>query len=346
MRNQQQPRLTGIDLFRGLAIFAVILLHSDEGITVTSGSWSYLLNFAKFAVPFFLATSFWLAVGKSLQSLKYSFEQRIIKLIRSYLLWSGVYLLYRMSKYILLSEPEQLQRLQANRWGIIFTGDAFFHLYFLPLLILGIILLSFLPVERLLSCKIGQVIALSLGSIALYQLLILLDSSWGLQNYSSWQGVGFTWLIWIIRSGAYIAIALALSHQKVRSYLGHSTQSKVCLWLGIFLVINQIDGTWLPLALQELVRGYSTLILAIFCSRYRFCCQHWVQSLSQCSFGIYLVHLLLVEGGQILENRLLPTAFRVNTPNLLLFTLTCLLASWWLVATLSYRPLGKIAFRT
>ncbi|MEM6611738.1 MAG: acyltransferase [Cyanobacteria bacterium P01_C01_bin.72] len=346
MRNQQRPRLTGIDLFRGLAIFAVILLHSDEGVTVTSGSWHYLLNFAKFAVPFFLATSFWLAVGKLLCSPQYLLPQRIIKLIRSYLLWTGVYLLYRVGKYLFLSDVEQLQRLQAKLWGIIFTGDAFFHLYFMPLLILGMILISLLPLAQLSALKIEQAIALSLGSIALYQLLIQLDGSWGLQNYSSWRGVGFTYLLWIVRSWSYIAIALTLNHQRVRSYLEHSTQGKVYLWLGIFLLVNQLNSTGAFLAFSELLRGYSALVLAIFCSRYRFCSQHWVQSLSQCSYGIYLVHLLLVEGGQILENRLLPTAFRVNTPNLLLFTLTCLLASWWLVATLSYRPLGKIAFRT
>ncbi|MEL6500838.1 MAG: acyltransferase family protein [Cyanobacteria bacterium J06623_1] len=248
MRNQQQPRLTGIDLFRGVAIFAVILLHSDEGVTVTSGSWRYLLNFAKFAVPFFLATSFWLAIGKLLQSPRYPLQQRILKLIRSYLLWTGVYLLYRVGKYLLLADAEQLQRLQANLWGIIFTGDAFFHLYFMPLLILGIILLSLLPREQLCSLKLEQAVTLSLSSIILYQLLIQLNSTWELQNWGSWQGVGFTWLTWIARSGAYIAIALTLNHERVRFYFDHLTQGKVWLWLGIFLAVNLVYSPWLPLA--------------------------------------------------------------------------------------------------
>ncbi|MEO0924343.1 MAG: acyltransferase family protein [Cyanobacteria bacterium J06643_13] len=346
MRNKQNQRLSGIDFFRGLAIFAVILLHADEGVSVTSGSWRYLLNFAEFAVPFFLATSFWLAMGKSLRSYKPAFWGRITKLTRFYLLWTGVYLLYRLSKYMLLGESEQLRRLQDNLWGIIFTGDAAFHLYFLPLLILGIILLSLLPIEQLRSLQLGQTIFLSVSSIVLYQLLLHLDSNWGLQNWRSWQGVGFTWLTWIVRSGAYIAIALTLNHERVRSYYNHSTQGKVWLWLIIFLALNLVHAPGLLLALQELARGYSALILAIFGSRYRLCHHAWIQSLSKCSFGIYLVHLLLVEGGQILENRLLPTALRVNTPNLLLFTSICLLMSWWLVAVLSYRPLGKIAFRT
>ena len=62
---KRQQRLIGIDLFRGLAVLAVAILHVVEGGSIDSISgWRQITDFALFAVPFFLALSFYLAIEK------------------------------------------------------------------------------------------------------------------------------------------------------------------------------------------------------------------------------------------------------------------------------------------
>ena len=60
----KQPRSVGIDLLRGLAIYSVVILHADQGVRVLPESWAMIRQASTFAVPFFLATSFFLAANK------------------------------------------------------------------------------------------------------------------------------------------------------------------------------------------------------------------------------------------------------------------------------------------
>ncbi|MEO0769602.1 MAG: hypothetical protein AAFY72_09240, partial [Cyanobacteria bacterium J06649_4] len=50
-----KQRLVGLDLFRIIAMVAVILLHVDEGKSIEQlpTMWPTFTNFASFAVPFF-----------------------------------------------------------------------------------------------------------------------------------------------------------------------------------------------------------------------------------------------------------------------------------------------------
>jgi surface polysaccharide O-acyltransferase-like enzyme len=57
-----KPRLVGIDLFRGVSAYAVILIHAGTlmlyfGFPTTSAT-AALRELSRFAVPFFLASSF------------------------------------------------------------------------------------------------------------------------------------------------------------------------------------------------------------------------------------------------------------------------------------------------
>ena len=342
----KQQRLPGIDLWRGIAIFAVILVHADEGIANPPDVWQFCLNFAEFAVPFFLATSFWLTVGKINSRQKTDWlKPRIVKLALSYLIWSLIYLAYKISKYALVGESDNWQRLLSDPLGIIFQGNAAFHLYFLPLLISGTILLCYLPLTLFWSNRLEIAIALTTVTVVVYQLAV-----WGRDRFIDSQPAIFeafwTWFFWGIRCLPYIAVATLLHHPRLKLYTTRPTRFKTYFWLVLFLGINLTSfdnfNSW-----HELLRGYSTLMLAIFISQYRFCLHPLVISLSKCSFGIYLIHLIWIESGQIIEARLFGEPWRVSTPNLFLFTIVCFCCSWLTVEILMRRRhLTQIIFGT
>ncbi|NEP20384.1 MAG: acyltransferase, partial [Leptolyngbya sp. SIO4C1] len=93
---RKHKRLIGVDLFRGLSIFCVVLMHSDEGMKSTTSFWLEIIDFVAFAVPFFIATSFYLSVDKLKSNLKpYPLQDRLKRLFTPYIFWSIFYLFYK-----------------------------------------------------------------------------------------------------------------------------------------------------------------------------------------------------------------------------------------------------------
>ena len=136
-------RIDGIDLFRGIAAFAVVILHSDEVIKVAPQGWPFVLSFSAFAVPFFLATSFYLLIDKishSSQLIKWS--DRFSRLLIPYVFWSAVYLGIKILQFLLKKQPHKIHLLLEKWPELIFLGQSGFHLYFIPLLISGILLVA------------------------------------------------------------------------------------------------------------------------------------------------------------------------------------------------------------
>ena len=85
----EKTRLTGVDLFRGIAVLAVIILHSDEGISTSPQGWETILEFSGFAVPFFLAASFYLAFTKIyVNKGNFVLKERLVRLLTPYLFWT------------------------------------------------------------------------------------------------------------------------------------------------------------------------------------------------------------------------------------------------------------------
>ncbi|MEL6495598.1 MAG: acyltransferase family protein [Cyanobacteria bacterium J06623_7] len=91
-------RLNGIDLCRGLAAFAVILVHSGDetwGVPIAEAAIRFRHLFY-FAVPFFLAASFYFGTKKLPLVLDASFWQKKFKrIILPYLFWSLFYVVMK-----------------------------------------------------------------------------------------------------------------------------------------------------------------------------------------------------------------------------------------------------------
>jgi peptidoglycan/LPS O-acetylase OafA/YrhL len=307
-----KQRLSGVDLFRGIAAFAVVILHSDEVIDRFPEGWPLVLKFSAFAVPFFLATSFYLMVEKLYDEHFHSMQwtKRLSRLLVPYAFWSILYLGIRISRHLLKHQAEKIQSLFENWPGLIFLGRSEFHLYFIPLLIIGIFVI--ISTESLIRNRLNLslsllLLLLSLVSYHLYG--FFLDSS--SPNFiflgttaiqcSGTQKNGCEPLIYslkiigfLVRCLPYITAAIVLNHSAIKSRVFELKANGLIVFLIAFIVFNTFPLSWLPKVIIELSKGYITLVLAIIASKYIHGIST-ISSLGRCSFGIYLMHLLILQ---------------------------------------------------
>lgn len=340
----KKQKLVGIDLVRGLAIYAVVILHSDEGILVPPVGWSAIAQFSSFAVPFFLATSFYLVVNKIYTSgTQNSWKSRLKRLLIPYLFWSAVYLFQKSIKYLIKSDFNQLSHVFSDPVALIFFGDAAIHLYFLPLLFAGTIFIVKFAHGLIKKQNFFSLVLLLIASIVLYEYLIISGNSFQLDSKAGFQQLlASVWsagnqnptiriclgeLALLIRCLPYILMAMVLNHPSIKKNLKFSLSSTSFLFI-VFIVVNLFGSPFLPIAIYEITRGYAALLLAISCST-NFKENRIIASLGSCSFGIYLLHLLVVEVFQSLEKRVYAiTGIQTSILTLLLFSVFTFLVSW------------------
>jgi peptidoglycan/LPS O-acetylase OafA/YrhL len=121
---EKKQRLSGIDLCRGLAAYAVILVHSgDETWGVPVGQWTTeFRSLFYFAVPFFLATSFYLMTRK-VDSKVISWEfwnLRLQRILIPCAIWSVIFLIARSLLFSISHQSERLQQLFQDPLAIAF----------------------------------------------------------------------------------------------------------------------------------------------------------------------------------------------------------------------------------
>ena len=341
----RQKRLIGIDLFRGLAVFAVVILHTDEGIKVIPTGWSQIVDFSLFAVPFFLALSFYLAIDKlSASQQPFRLWFRLTRLLIPYSFWSAIYIFYKTVKYSIAREPDKLIELFHDPLSLICFGGAAFHLYFLSLLASGTVLVKFS--EWAIAHKISLARLTLLFPIGLlsYEALLssgnefqiganqafqpLLATAFPLGNSNPLLRLILVIIAFMIRCAPYIILSTILTHPAVRKIQLKLVNQYPILWTFIFLVVNIFGSQLLPQSLYEIVRGYLALLAAISVSnilKYN----PSIESLGTCSFGIYFIHLAIVEVFQSIAKRVYPDyIYRIDTALLLITALAILGISW------------------
>lgn len=354
---EKQQRLVGIDLFRGVAAYAVVILHSDEGITVQSAIWSAILNFSAFAVPFFLATSFYLTIGKLYAEGRYPWRTRLPRLLIPYCFWSLVYLGHKVLKYAIKYEPDKISELFRNPLGLIFLGQSAFHLYFIPLLLAGIFLAIVVKHLTPKRVKVEVLLGFLLISLIIYQFYMsfvqLGDPELTVYNTVT-QGIfhkyGNVFHLMLVESGymvrclPYIAVALLLNYPFIRAKLLKYNSKYTIIFLAAFLVLNAFSIPLLSQAVHEVARGYSALLLAIALSTH-IKANAIIASLGNCSFGIYLMHLLIVEVFSSLAQRMNLFTAQISVLTLLAITTLSFLVSWLMTSLLmKQKPVAKLLF--
>lgn len=344
MKGQRSLRLSGIDILRGFALLGVAILHAGNG-KPSSGWAKFLEDFSTFAVPFFLATSFYFAT-KNFYSYKATFtlQTRLSRLLTPYTYWILIYIIFTGLKYCVSGKASQFSQIFQDPISIIFFGSPAYHLYFIPLLVVGTILLKI--VQKLFQTLITLKILLILlpTSIILYQITLVTGNAFELGSNIAFQAVslnlglnlqelpalrvGLVTLAWSLRCLPYISLALLLQHPCIQKHHPQGSLLTIFFTGVFFLLINVFGRFILPIAMFEIVRGYAALFFAILLSTI-FPESKVINSLGLCSFGIYLMHLIWVETIKTLLGRIAPSFINeVSVLTLLTFSISACLISW------------------
>lgn len=347
----QANRLIGIDLCRGLAAFAVILVHSGDetwGVPISERAIQFRYLFY-YAVPFFLAASFYFSTKKSFLKINGKFwYQKLQRIVVPYLLWSTFYVISKTVIFTLSHDGDRVRELLSDPLAIVFLGAASYHLYFIPLLLAGTALLYF---TNFLKSRHNPVVFLSLMSIfslILYQLLIISQNDFDLDSYTAFPSllslmtsdnllyqpwrIILVNLAWITRCLPYFCIALL-----VRQVLEQNN----CKWLYeketaaviflLFLLIDIAGEKYLPNSLSEVAIAYSLLLFGIAISPH-LPQSNLIANLGLCSFGIYLIHPFIKSAIEIILFKASPQiAQNVSIFSMLIYSSLSFTISWLVV---------------
>lgn len=341
----KKQRLAGVDLFRGAAVYAVAILHSGDGSLATTGWEAKTIEFSRFAVPFFLATSFYFMMNKLYTSgFKYSLRSRFTHLCMPYIFWSIVYLLYRGIKYWISHKPEQLEQMLQDPISIVFLGGAAYPLYFIPLLLTGTSLVKLAEFLVKKQINIKSLFLFLILSFIIYELVLTSGNSFQIGPNIAFESLlkltlpdgnknpllrlMLVELSWLIKCLPYIFIAMLLNYPSIKKVFLRFNISSTIFLLAMFLVVNAFGKAILPESVYEVTRGYSALLFAISLSM-ELKENSIVTNLGLCSFGIYLIHLLVIETFKAIENRVFPeTMTHISIFSLLAFSTVGFLVSW------------------
>ncbi len=291
-------RFPWVEIFRGLAILEVVFHHASgrflsmldrEGV-----AWLILAILNRtlhYAVPAFLMmTAFVLALSllREFRPTRY-FGNRALRALLPYLLWSGLYLIYRF--YAFGALPDW------SRWAdYLFWGKAYFHLYFLAVAMqLYLLLLLLLPAARLRL----PFWAVLIGIVALTMAVYWANRFVYRVPYT---GSYVLWYTPVILLGLWLATqANRLEEVLRRGWLFALLCASVGLWLYLPLALQALQGfpvntfqyqtgNWL------FTTGVSFLLLTVayWLSQRGGWMVAGVQLLGRYSLQIYLLHPLIL----------------------------------------------------
>ena len=353
-RMRPENHLAGVDLARGIAVFAVVILHTDEGLDQVPPLWQGLTVLSRFAVPFFLAAAFYFSASTLYRSSgQFPWQKRLTRLLIPYLAWSAFYLLYRVFKYGITQQTERIQTSLQDPLSLAFLGGSALHLYFLPLLIVGTCLMGLLG-PALIRLRLSQSALIGLAGLSSLCYEGLLRSGNGFEPVSStaFQSLSsllpyadtpavrllFVALIWGLRCLPYLLLAISLACVPTQTWWRPSIRKGILVIGSLTLLL----GWLLPLALYELFSGYSVVLMALTLSPI-IAPSRVVGRLGECAFGIYLIHLLFVETFQTLIKRTHPAFNEFASAQALFLAATAIfLLSWISVSLLHRTPLKTL----
>lgn len=358
----KKAKLLGVEFGRGLSTYAVVLVHSGDetwGIPIDSVAIAFR-HFFYFAVPFFMATAFYFMTGKPDVAYTPRFwKSRLDRIVVPYAVWSIIFFISRLLIFTLTNKTEQLQKLVQDPLSIMFLGAASYHLYFLPLLLTGTLLVFLSPWLEQLKLNISDLITLCFLSVFIYYLVEASGNSFDLSSYTAFQKlellpqfdfqkqplirlivVGTSWMI---RCVPYFLIAFTLNRLSPSSKESLFKLNPL-IWATPFLLINLGLKNLLPGILAELFLAFLLLLFCISLSNYIRDkrgsrvgpIENYFASAGMCSFGIYLCHPFCIN----LVKPVLGLAFpglisSVSINSMLLLSLLSFFVSWSAVTYLS-----------
>jgi peptidoglycan/LPS O-acetylase OafA/YrhL len=336
----KEGRRLGLDLAKGFAAYGVVVIHSLGGRPRAEATEQFVGMFLGFAVPYFLAVSLFLTAGKLLESGTRGFLRgRVDRLIVPYLVWTLIFVLARSLLYAATGRADDLRTLWRSPLPLIFLGESSAQLYFIPLLFTGEVLAVALVAalgDRLRRPSVVVPIAAVGLALPWFDRIHHLS---GLKDPAlpSWNRVALNEANYAAWCAPYLAGALLCQLGPVRRRLESIPGSSIGIVsfavLGIdgLSMVPAIEPYFPPLA-RQMVMAFGVLAAAIAISRY-LRPSRWLESLAACTFGIYLMHPLVVEGFELAIGRVGRLRSVVVTPTLIAsFAAVAFFVTWGLVA--------------
>jgi surface polysaccharide O-acyltransferase-like enzyme len=351
---QATNRFVGIDLCRGLAAFAVILVHSGDetwGIPISDQA-IHFRHLFYFAVPFFIAASFYLLTQKSTLNITLSFWQKKFKrIVVPYFLWSMFYILLKSLMFLSTNNTNQIAELLSDPLGIIFFGAACYHLYFIPLLFVGLLWLytaKFLMAKK--NYRLILLLLAVLGIIARH-LIFISDNAFDLEDYTAFDTILnfipadnliypsariiLVYVSWIIRCSPYFFLALFINdifrHGNNKWLYQKQT---IAIEFCIFIFITIQGKYMISPVVSNVILGYSLLFIGISISKY-IQVNSIITNLGLSSFGIYLIHPFVKSVLELVLIQLVPHLTEsVSITSMLIYSISTFLISWAIISLL------------
>jgi peptidoglycan/LPS O-acetylase OafA/YrhL len=351
MKNKNIHRLLGVDLFRGIAAYAIVFVHSGDGSSGerVAEAASSLRLFFYFAVPFFLATSFYFVLSKSaIDTPRKFWQSRIDRLLIPYAIWTIVYLIFRSIFFVGTNQIERLWDLLKDPLAIICFGSASYQLYFIPLLFTSTFLI---PISKYLQQHISRmaIALLAILSIVIYQWLLYSGNAFQLNPHTAFHSLVKTvgWdiyslpalrfslvqIAWLLNCLPYLLVGiliLPLFDRVIRS--NHAERSiAVFLLTLLFGLSGGATSIGIPGILRDIIQGYSLLLISLILSGY-IKTNRWCESVGACSLGIYLIHPFAMLGVKELLPKIIPSLSQeVSVFSLLVISVMTFVISWLLI---------------
>ncbi|WP_019612830.1 acyltransferase [Psychromonas ossibalaenae] len=292
-----QNKISSIELGRLLAIIAIIFIHTRPFITTIFGSGEdtsfglFLNQISRFAVPLFFIISGYFIAPKLIASPLAHLKIYSLPLLKIWVSWSVIYLLFPINALALSQKgylAERLSywdRLAASPLNSLFEGGLV-HLWFLPALICAVAIIALLLLTKQVRWLLTIAAVLFIYGVAAgsYQPMTELSAPIFTRN-----GPFFSTL--------FVAIGFEIRRREF-------TMTNIGAWLFIVtgIVIHFCEAYYLTyfgqsFSVHDFLFGTLFWTLGLFMlllnhpnwGNYR-----WLQNAAQHSLGIYLVHMLVV----------------------------------------------------
>jgi peptidoglycan/LPS O-acetylase OafA/YrhL len=354
----KQPKLLGIELVRGLSTYAVILVHSGDrawGLPIDPAAVEFRLFFY-FAVPFFLAAAFYFLTAKPevVYSAKF-WRSRVERILIPYAVWSTIFFVFRTIIFSLTHKPDRLQQLFQDPLAIVFFGGASYHLYFLPLLLTGTLLVLLIPLLVKWRINTFGLVAIAIVSTILYTWLEISGNGFQLKDTSiAFESLATNFnldvekypllrfvsieLAWTIRCLPYFSIALLLNKLSATQKLCKSKPIVIVALAILTIFSNTFGKKFLPVGLSEIILASTLFLFSISISSYfdnnKF--NNLISSIGSCSFGVYLIHPFVMYAIKPILSKIIPQlTTSVSIFSMLTLSISCFAISWVVVAYLT-----------